>query len=65
MSELNDENLTFKPKINKPRTTKAKDTKPIWEKLHAQAEKYWAGKVDQEVDYVEFAKDPESFTFKP
>ena len=51
---MQDENLTFKPKVNKPKSTKAKDEQPIWERLHGQAEKYWASKIDQEGDTVEF-----------
>ena len=61
-----DPELTFKPKINKrPPIHEASEKTSKWEQLHSQAEKYWLKKFDRELDTVEWAKDPDAYTFKP
>lgn len=60
-----DKELTFHPTIN-PKSARNRTTgKPIWQKLHEQAENYFNSKIDQEHDIMELTKDPDQFTFHP
>jgi len=74
-----DPELTFKPKINntnkkakkavedgdKAKPSPAQPAAPIWERLHSQAEDYWRMKFDRERDAIEWARQPDEYTFKP
>ena len=49
MQNLHDEELTFKPKINK---SAKQSTKPIWDRLNDQPERYHDKKVDPSKDEI-------------
>ena len=61
---LTDPELTFKPKINDKMPPKM-TPKNTFIKLHEQAEQYQSKRIDRQKDTIEWAKEPEEYTFKP
>ena len=63
--QLEDPELTFKPKINQPKKQKAPERKDIFDTLYSQGEKYWNMKFDRMRDAIEYTQEPDQYTFKP